>query len=66
MRSQRLFNSGAYACTQRQMQLASTIRTPFDYELGGRACRRADIGGNQRTHKTITAPGKWRLEGMLA
>src|ERR1700686_5321760 len=62
----RLFSSGAYACTHRQIQLASTS-TPrsaissvtCSYDSGYRRYR--------RTHKMINSPGCCRpLNGLLA
>src|ERR1022692_1774165 len=61
----RLFNSGAYACTQRQMQLASTS-TPRSTTNSATCSYDSGYRRYHRTHKMITSPGCWRpLKGLF-
>src|SRR5215471_18728076 len=56
---------GAYACTQRQMQLASTS-TPRSAISSATCAYDSGYRRYQRTHKMITSPGCCRpLNGLL-
>jgi hypothetical protein len=56
---------GAYACTQRQIQLASTS-TPRSATNSATCSYDSGYRRYQRTHKMITSPGCWRpLKGVI-